>query len=422
MFKPLVSIFSIITIINAHFLAINEYSSEVCSYVNQSINIEIQRAHEDTQINYLIFHYKDILISDIPTFTNHSIEAPIRCVAGEEREGCSHDEGYDIHFDSDEHDPILNSVFNKNKKSDKYDVKSPGFYCIYLDTTDVFSGVVQFNNDFSVGLGIDNYTRFIFDLKFMVVAYFLLVTYVLIKRYHWRMKAFVGAVGFIYAIRTITLGMVSKFGKNFWTITFHTIFNNLIKNMIIGTILLWIMYHSVGYKIVKDESMIFKNTRIMEVILLSYVGITCVNEFYFNVSMIPYYDLHFNSFRRYFLLLEYIPAILIYVSSVFEFIQLQRDFEIEDTRIKVSFMLITVFAPLVGVFKLILGAFVVHRLHDPRIYDWYYKDYSILLMTFFTDLLILPCIVYLCYIWRPQTYQLIDQYQEPDVELDDFRV
>ncbi|CAM9012754.1 unnamed protein product [Wickerhamomyces anomalus] len=410
------------SLINCHRLTLNEYTSERCSFVNKSIQVQVHSTHDDISIRYLIFHYKDILISDIPNYKNHDKDAPKRC--GDD--GCGGGYGYDVHFEPDQqHDPVSNGVLNKENGNVSYDVSAanPGFYCIYLDASADYYGDVIFENSFG-NLDVDNYTR----LSFKRTFYLPLLTVILLLTFLWKyplkFKRFVGAVWLIQVIESVSLGLVSKYGLNVWTEVFDALFGDVVVNLIIGFILLQISYHSFGYEIVNDDSMIFKDTKVIKLIILAFVVLKCLNGLFFNDSLIPYYDLHFNSIRRYLLLLQYIPYILVYVSIVFEFLSLQKNFKIDDSRIVKSFQLFTIIPPFIAGLKLFFGAFVIHKSNDPTFYDAYFKDVLVLIPAFITDILVLLSIIVLCFLWRQRnssSYERVGNTNaDQAIELDDM--
>lgn len=409
------SFFLFITTVFSHKLDLNEYTSERCAYVDQSIDLKTDSSHNDISVRYLIFHYRDTLISNIPEFKHHDKDSPPQCDDGAE---C----GYEVKFDSDaKHDVVQNGVLTKTEQQVKLEVKdSPGFYCVYLDANNDYSGEVNFANSFGE-LDIDNYTRLRFKRSFYLPILTLLVIIASVLKFPLRFKRFVGLVWLMQVFETASLALVSKYGLGLWTMLFNFVFANLGVYLILGFIIAQIMYHSVGYGIVDDDSMISKNIKIMHMIVGAFVVLKCLSNLFFHFSLIPYYDLHFNSIRRFLLLLQYIPYAFIYVTITFESISLRKDFTISDPRIKSSFRLFIIIPPAICIFKLLLGAFVVHR-SDALFYDVYYKDISVLILTFTTDVVVLLGIVFLGTIWRPiSLYQRLDNPVGQDIELGEVR-
>lgn len=397
--------------VSCNQLPINEYVSEACSYVDKSIEINIKSAYDDFSTTYLIFHYKDSQISNIPEFKNHTFETLPQCRTEDD---C---DGYLVQFSSDDHDPIANGRLDLNRKTAVYEVTNRGFYCVYLDANANYKGTVSFENSFGE-LDIDNYTRLGFLSKVIIPLYVLLLLVVVLLRFPSRLKWFVGLVSLVSCIKVVSLLLISRFGVNFETWLFNLVFNNILNSLILGYIVLWILYHSVGFKVIEDESMIDKNIRISEYIVLSFVVLRILNGLYINLSLIPFYNLHFDSIRRFLLLLQNIPYVLIYVSAVFEFITLKKNFRIVDPRVIPSFSILTISPIVIVVLQTTLTMATIHRA-TPKFYDFYYKDPGVIALTVIPQLIIYISILCLCFIWRPRKYQRLGNPVEEAIELNE---
>lgn len=398
--------------IRCNKLQINEYVSEVCSFVDNSIEINIDDAYDDFSTPYLIFHYRDTLVSNIPGFKNHTFDTLPQCNI---EDNC---DGYRVEFNSDDHDPIANARLDLKRKTAVYEVTNRGFYCVYFDANANYKGSIEFQNSFGE-LDIDDYTRLNLFSKIIMPPYVLILLGLLFIKFPKRLKWLLGFMVWIKFIKVASLLLILNHRVNVGTWLFNLVLNNILTSLILGYIILWILYHSVGFKVIEDESMIDKNIKISEYIVLSFVVLRVLNGIYLNHSLIPFYNLHFDSIRRFLLLLQYIPYILIYVSAVFEFITLQKNFQIPDPRVIQSFNVLTISPIIIVVVQTALTVTTIHRA-TPQFYDFYFKDPGVIALTVFPEITVIISLFNLCFIWRPRKYQSLGNSVEDAIELEDI--
>ncbi|CCH43218.1 putative membrane protein [Wickerhamomyces ciferrii] len=415
--QTILTIFHLFSLIQAHSYSINEYTSEICSYTNKSIILDIKPLQPDYRINYLIFHYKDAddSTSNIPQFKEHGYQNPVQCL-NNTGELCKDGQGYEIEFQSDKHDVVINSALVPGTNGSMiYNITNPGFYCAYFNTDVYFHGEIEFETSFG-GLDVDNYTRLGLNLAF-APFHFILLVLVLLLKYPTKLKWLVGLITLIRVLDIFDLGLIHRYdGDNLLIQAFHLFIKNICGNLILGWIIYNLLLNSIGYGILEDESMISKTTTTINHLTLGFIAIKIFNEMYFDNSLLPFYDLHFSSIRRYLLLIKYIPYVFVYVAIVFEFKSLQKTFQIHDYRIIQSFGIFTAVPIIIVIFNTGLSILIVHKL-SPGFYDIYFQDKFVLLFNIIPEFCILVSLSILSYIWRPSKQ---NNYEPVPIELENM--